>query len=181
MSSDISDDITRKLWTPEPQIFAIASNSRCRPFLQLSRIVIFWNNFEAKFKIFKILHFLFPWQRQPFWIILAPHSWRDTYTSISWCLYTFLSKKSNFNKNPPFFVTMATVKKFVQPIPILLHKFIRLDARNNPTKFEKDCISSCWENTNLTFQNFFIKFRFPWQREPFWKFWTLYAQLDISI
>ena len=76
---------------------------------------------------------------------------------------------------------MATEKKFVQTIPLFLQKFVWLVARDNPTKFQKDLLSSCWENLNLSFEIFFLNFPFPWQQEPFLKNQTLGAKLDIGI
>ena len=48
---------------------------------------------------------------------------------------TNMMQKVKSGKNTPFFVSMTTVEKFVQPIPIFLHEFDELDARSNPTKF----------------------------------------------
>jgi hypothetical protein len=41
------------------------------------------------------------------------------------------------NLNPPFFVSMATAAKFVQPIPILLAYLVPLDVDVVPIKFHK--------------------------------------------
>jgi hypothetical protein len=38
--------------------------------------------------------------------------------------------------NPPFFVSMATVAKFVQPIPICLAYLVPLDVDVVPSKFD---------------------------------------------
>ena len=39
-----------------------------------------------------------------------------------------LDEKSNFFLNPPFFISMATAAKFVQPIAIFLAYLIQLDV-----------------------------------------------------
>jgi hypothetical protein len=48
-------------------------------------------------------------------------------------------KESNFFLNPPFFVSMATAAKFVQPIPIFLAYLVLLDVDVNvvPIKFHQ--------------------------------------------
>jgi hypothetical protein len=39
--------------------------------------------------------------------------------------------------NPPFFVSMATASKFVQPIPIFLAYLVPLDVDVVPNKFDQ--------------------------------------------
>ena len=46
-------------------------------------------------------------------------------------------KESPKNLNPPFFVSMATVVKFAQPIPILLAYFVPLDVDAVPIKLHQ--------------------------------------------
>ena len=46
-------------------------------------------------------------------------------------------KESNFFLNPPFFVSMATAGKFVQPIPIFLAYLVPLDVDVVPIKFHQ--------------------------------------------
>ena len=91
---------------------------------------------------------------------------------------TILIQKVKFPKIPPFFVSMATVEKFAQPIPIFFHKFVWLDVRSNPIKFWKDWSSRYWEICNFTI---FHTFPLPWQRRPFWKFQTWTACLHMVI
>ena len=65
-----------------------------------------------------------------------------------------MSENKKFWKTPPlFFVSMATVAIFVQPIPIFLHNSIKLNANNKYTKFHKDLPSSYWEKCNWSFSN----------------------------
>jgi hypothetical protein len=45
--------------------------------------------------------------------------------------------KSIFFLNPPFFVSMATVAKLVQPIPIFLAYLVPLDVDVVPIKFHQ--------------------------------------------
>ena len=46
-------------------------------------------------------------------------------------------KESNIFFNPPFFVSMATAAKFVQPIPIFLAYLVPLDVDVVPNKFHQ--------------------------------------------
>jgi hypothetical protein len=46
-------------------------------------------------------------------------------------------KESKIILNPPFFVSMATVVKFAQPIPILLAYFVPLDVDAVPIKLHQ--------------------------------------------
>jgi hypothetical protein len=46
-------------------------------------------------------------------------------------------KESNFFLNPPFFVSMATVAKFVQSIPIFLAYLVPLDVNVVPIKIQQ--------------------------------------------
>ena len=48
---------------------------------------------------------------------------------------------------------MATATIFIQPIPIFLHKSIKLNAYSEYTKFHKDLLSSYWEKCILSFSN----------------------------
>ena len=86
MNNNMSPDY---VWSDIIKISAIASNSICHPELTL-KPQICWGkcnvstsctvciNLYTKCKLFKILHFLLPWQRQPFWKFLVPKIWRDT-------------------------------------------------------------------------------------------------------
>jgi hypothetical protein len=49
----------------------------------------------------------------------------------------FDERNSNIFLNPPFFVSMATVAKFVQPIPICLAYLVPLDVDVVPIKFHQ--------------------------------------------
>jgi hypothetical protein len=44
-------------------------------------------------------------------------------------------KESNFFLNPPFFASMATAAKFIQPIPFFLAYLVPLDVDVVPIKF----------------------------------------------
>jgi hypothetical protein len=46
-------------------------------------------------------------------------------------------KGIQFIFNPPFFVSMATATKFVQPIPIFLAYLVSLDVDVVPIKFNQ--------------------------------------------
>ena len=46
-------------------------------------------------------------------------------------------KESKHFLNPPFFVSIATAAKFVQPIPIFLADFVPLDVDVVPIKFHQ--------------------------------------------
>jgi hypothetical protein len=46
-------------------------------------------------------------------------------------------KKFNLFLNPPFFVSMATATKFVQPIPIFFAYLVPLDVDVVPIKFHQ--------------------------------------------
>ena len=51
-------------------------------------------------------------------------------------------KESKKNLNPPFFVSMATVAKFVQPIPIFLAYLVLLDVDVVPIRFHQFLFAS---------------------------------------
>ena len=59
-----------------------------------------------------------PWQRPPFLIFSTPQKLPHTTVDIPTKFHEVWSKKSTTKINPPFFVSMATAAKFVQPIPI---------------------------------------------------------------
>ena len=62
-----------------------------------------------------------------------PHTTVDIPTKI----HEVWWKESKFFLNPPFFVSMATVAKFVQPIPIFLAYLVPLDVDVVPIKFHQ--------------------------------------------
>jgi hypothetical protein len=82
---------------------------------------------------------LLPWQRLPFWIFLTPQKLPHTTVDIPTKFHEVWWKESNFFLNPPFFVSMATAAKFVQPIPIFLAYLVLLDVDVNvvPIKFHQ--------------------------------------------
>jgi hypothetical protein len=49
----------------------------------------------------------------------------------------FDERNPKFFLNPPFFVSMATAAKFVQPIPICLAYLVPLDVDVVPIKFHQ--------------------------------------------
>jgi hypothetical protein len=57
-----------------------------------------------------------PWQRLPFWFFSTPQKLPHTTVDIPIKFHEVWWKESNFFLNPPFFVSMATVAKFVQLI-----------------------------------------------------------------
>ena len=78
-----------------------------------------------------------PWQRPPFWIFSTPEKLPHTTVDIPTKFHEVWWKESNFCLNPPFFVSMATAAKFVQPIPIFLAYLDPLDVDVVPMKFHK--------------------------------------------
>jgi hypothetical protein len=60
-----------------------------------------------------------PWQRLPFWIFFNPQKLPHVVVDIYIKFHEVWWKESNFFSNSPFFVSMATAAKFVQPILIL--------------------------------------------------------------
>jgi hypothetical protein len=77
-----------------------------------------------------------PWQRPPFLIFSTPKSCH----ALRWI---FLQSFMKFDeRNPiflksPFFVSMATAAKFVQPIPIFLAYLVPLDEDVVPIKYHQ--------------------------------------------
>ena len=72
-----------------------------------------------------------PWQRLPFWIFPTPPP-PNSY-KVSWSLM----KGIKFFFNPPFFVSMATAAKFVQPIPFFWAYLVPLAVDVVPIKFHQ--------------------------------------------
>jgi hypothetical protein len=75
-----------------------------------------------------------PWlprQRPPFWIFSAPPKAATHYGGYS---YKVSWKESKNVLNPPFFVSMTTAAKSVQPIPIFLAYLVPLDVDVVPIK-----------------------------------------------
>ena len=69
--------------------------------------------------------------------------------------------------NPPFFVSMATAAKFVQPIPIFLAYLVPLDVDVVPIKFHQFMLGEYPGMIIFVFFNFLEFWQFPWQRQPF--------------
>ena len=81
-----------------------------------------------------------PWQRPPFWIYSTPQKLPHTTVDIPTKLHEVWSKKSTTKLNPPFFVSMATAAKFVQPIPIcFLAYLVPLDVDVVPSRLINFC------------------------------------------
>ena len=59
-----------------------------------------------------------PWEQSPFWIISTPQKLPHSTVDIPTKFHEVWWKGSKIFLNPPFFVSMATAAKFVQPIPI---------------------------------------------------------------
>ena len=78
-----------------------------------------------------------PWQRPPFWICSTPQKLPHTTVDIPTKFHEVWWKESKIILNPPFFVSMATAAKFVQPIPIFLAYLIPLDLDVVPIKFHQ--------------------------------------------
>jgi hypothetical protein len=85
------------------------------------------------------LTFFAPWlPRSPFWFFFnppppqkQPHTTVDILTKF----HEVWWKESKKNFNHPFFVSMATAAKFVQPIPICLAYLVPQDVDVVPNKF----------------------------------------------
>jgi hypothetical protein len=78
-----------------------------------------------------------PWQLLPFWIFSTPHKLPHTTVDILTKFHEVWWKESKIILNPPFFVSMATGAKFVQPIPIFLAYLLPLDVDVVPIQFHK--------------------------------------------
>ena len=78
-------------------------------------------------------------------------------------------ERNQFFLIPPFFVSMATVAKFVQSIPIFFG--LSRSTRCECCSYQVSAISvwrvTCYDHF-CVFQ-FFSILVFPWQRQPFWK------------
>jgi hypothetical protein len=57
--------------------------------------------------------------------------------TLRWIFLQSLMKGIKIFLNPPFFVSMATAAKFVQPIPIFLTYLVPLDVDAVPIKFHQ--------------------------------------------
>ena len=93
----------------------------------------------------------------------------------------FDERNPNFFLNPPFFISMATAAKFVQPIPI----FFGLSRSTRCGCFSYQVSSiSVWRVTgydHFCVFHFFLAFwPSPWQWQPFWKNQPLKAQLHMA-
>ena len=66
-----------------------------------------------------------------------PQKLPHTTVDISTKFHEVWWKESKFFLNPPFFVSMATATKFVQPIPIFLAYLVPLDVDVVPIKFHQ--------------------------------------------
>ena len=78
-----------------------------------------------------------PWQRPPFWIFSTP---KKNYHTLRWIFLQIVMKFDERNPKffkSPFFVSMATAAKFVQPIPIFLAYIVPLDVDVVPIKFHQ--------------------------------------------
>ena len=77
-----------------------------------------------------------PWL-PPFWIFSTPHKLPHTTVDIPTKFHEAWWKESKIILNHPFFVSMATAAKFVQPIPIFLAYLVPLDVDVVPIKFHQ--------------------------------------------
>jgi hypothetical protein len=80
-----------------------------------------------------------PWQQPPFWIFSTPSKKKAAthYGGYSYKVSWSLMKRIQFFFKSPFFVSMATAAKFVQPIPIFLSYLVPLDVDVVPIKFHQ--------------------------------------------
>ena len=78
-----------------------------------------------------------PWQWPPFWICSSPQKLPHTTVDIPTKFHEVWWKESKLFLNPPFFVSMATAAKFVQPIPIFLAYLVPLDVDVVHIKFHQ--------------------------------------------
>ena len=114
----------------------ISSNSEhhSKPMMNINirNIIIY---LETKFRPYRRIfvfggHFVpwLPWQRPPFWIFSSTQKLPHTTVDIPTNFHEFWWKESKKNLNPPFFVSITTAAKFVQPIPICLAYLVPLDV-----------------------------------------------------
>ena len=86
-----------------------------------------------------MIYFCVKFQKDPLYGLnfFNPQKLPDTTVDIPTKFYKVWWKESQFFFNPPFFVSMTTVEKFVQPIPIFLAYLIPLDVDVVPYKFHQ--------------------------------------------
>ena len=92
---------------------------------------------------------------------------------VSWSLM----KGIQFFFKSPFFVSMATAAKFVQPIPIFFGLLMWMLFLSSFINF---CLASNPLWSFLCFSFFLAFWPFPWQRQPCWKNQPLKAQLHMA-
>jgi hypothetical protein len=92
---------------------------------------------SAVWSEFKIFVPWLPWQHPPFWVFSTPQMLPYTTVDIPTKFHEVWWKKSKQKLNPPFFVFMATLAKFVQPIPIFLAYLVLLDVVVVPIKIHQ--------------------------------------------
>ena len=78
-----------------------------------------------------------PWHRPPFWIFSTPQKLLHTTMDIPTKFHEVWWKVSKIILNLPFFVSMATEKKFVQPIQIFLAYLVPLTVDVVPIKLHQ--------------------------------------------
>ena len=100
-----------------------------------------WSIFVSSFKWIRCTITFFapwlPWQWPPFWICSTPQNLPHTTVDIPTKFHEVWWKESQKMFNPPFFVSMATAAKFVQPILIFLAYLVPLDVDVVPIKFHQ--------------------------------------------
>ena len=97
---------------------------------------------------------LLPWQRPPVWICSTPPKAATHYGGYSYKVSWSLMKGIQKCFKSPFFVSMATAAKFVQPIPI----FFRLSRSTRSECCSCQVSSICvWR---VTCYNYFCVFQF---------------------
>ena len=95
-----------------------------------------------------------PWQRPPVWIFSTPPKAATHYGGYSYKVSRSLMKGIQKCFKSPFFVSMATVAKFVQPIPI----FVRFSRSTRSECCSCQVSSICvWR---VTCYNYFCVFQF---------------------
>jgi hypothetical protein len=127
--------------SPKSEDFCILAAIPNQRWISIRNIIIYLEiKFRPNRRIFvfgsHFVHWL-PWRRPPFIIFSTPQKLSPTTVDIPTKFHEVWWKESNFCLYSPFFVSMATAEKFVQPIPIFLAYLVPLDVDVVPIKFHQ--------------------------------------------
>ena len=122
-----------------------------------------------------------PWQRLPFWFFPTPKSCHTLCWIFLQSFMKFDERNPIFFFKSPFFVSMATAAKFVQPIPIFFGW--SRSTRCGCCSYQVSSIFvwrvTCYDHF-CVFHLFLAFCPFPWQQQPFWKNQPFNAQLHMA-